>query len=72
MHLLLLLCVLSFFIASTSQFKPNVLFIVIDDLRPNLGVYGYQNAFTPNIDRLAKKSIVFNRAYAQVSQYNFL
>lgn len=67
MHLLVF--VLSVFIAGTLQSKPNVLLIVVDDLRPNLGVYGYKNAFTPNIDRLAKKSIVFNRAYAQVSNY---
>lgn len=50
----------------TLQAKPNVLFIVVDDLRPALGVYGAKAAFTPNIDRLAKRSIVFHNAYAQV------
>lgn len=54
------------FITNTFQAQPNVLLIVVDDLRPNLGVYNYKNAFTPNIDRLAKKSIVFNNAFAQV------
>ena len=45
---------------------PNVLMIVVDDLRPELGCYGYSHVFTPNIDQLASKSFVFSRAYAQV------
>ena len=43
----------------------NVLFIAIDDLRPALGCYGDQNAITPHVDRLARRGIVFNRAYCQ-------
>jgi len=43
----------------------NVLFIAIDDLRPALGCYGDKTAITPNLDRLAKRSILFNRAYCQ-------
>jgi iduronate 2-sulfatase len=42
-----------------------MLFIVIDDLRPALGCYGDQIAITPNIDRLASRGAVFNRAYCQ-------
>jgi iduronate 2-sulfatase len=45
--------------------KPNVLFIAIDDLRPELGCYGSKIAVTPNLDTLAKKGLRFNRAYCQ-------
>ncbi len=46
--------------------EPNVLFIMVDDLRPILGSYGDEQVKTPNIDRLASQGLVFNRAYAQV------
>ncbi|OHX64504.1 sulfatase [Flammeovirga pacifica] len=46
--------------------KPNILFIAIDDLRPELGCYGAKEVLSPNIDKLAEESIVFNRAYCNV------
>ena len=42
--------------------RPNVLMIAVDDLRPELGCYGAR-AITPNIDRLAKSGLQFDRAY---------
>jgi len=44
---------------------PNILFIAVDDLRPELGVYGNIQIKSPNIDRLASEGLTFNRAYCQ-------
>ena len=42
----------------------NVLFLVSDDLRPELNVaYGKQFVLSPNLDKLAGQSVVFDRAY---------
>lgn len=40
--------------------KTNFLFIMYDDLRPELSVYGNQDMITPNFERLAQKSVVFD------------
>jgi iduronate 2-sulfatase len=57
-------------VAGETILRPNILFIVVDDLRPNLGCYGYRAASTPNIDRLAKAGVLFERAYCQISSCN--
>ena len=44
----------------------NVLFIAIDDLRPQLGCYGQSIMHTPHLDKLAEKGRLFNRHYVQV------
>ncbi len=46
--------------------RPHVLFIAVDDLRPELGCYGKQSIHSPNIDRLATSGMVFERAYCMV------
>jgi iduronate 2-sulfatase len=45
--------------------KPNFLFFAVDDLRPELGCYGRDYIKSPNIDRIAKQGMVFERAYCQ-------
>ena len=45
--------------------KPNILFIVVDDLRPTLRCYGDKTAISPNIDRIADNGFLFPRAYCQ-------
>ena len=46
--------------------KPNVLFIAVDDLRPEIASYGCRHMKTPNIDRLAAEGVVFVRNYCNV------
>jgi len=45
--------------------KPNVVFIMVDTLRPDrLGIYGHDKETSPNLDAYAAKGMVFERAYA--------
>ncbi len=45
--------------------QPNILFIGIDDLRPELGCYGSDIAVSPNLDKLASQGLLFKNAYCQ-------
>ena len=49
---------------------PNVLLIVVDDLRCSLGSYGDTTAVSPNIDALCRRGMRFDRSYVQVAACN--
>lgn len=44
--------------------RPNIIWLVAEDISPALGCYGDDFATTPNIDRLAQMGIVYEKAYA--------
>jgi iduronate 2-sulfatase len=52
--------------ATAEESKPNILFIAVDDLRPQLNCYGVSHVHSPNIDRIAQGGLLFNRAYCMV------
>lgn len=57
--------------------KPNVLLIMVDDLKPALGVYGDETAITPEMDKLADEGMRFDMAYSNQavcapSRYNLM
>jgi len=55
---------------AAQESRPNVLFIAVDDLRVELGCYGATHVRSPHIDRLAKRGMVFTRAYCQQTVCN--
>jgi arylsulfatase A-like enzyme len=73
LNLLLVFCGLILFVqcksdsaeTSSTTEKPNILFIAVDDLRPELGCYGHSEIISPNIDRLAQEGTLFQWAYCQ-------
>ena len=57
--------------ASLEGAKPNVLFIAIDDLNDWIGALGgHPQARTPNLDQLAKRGVLFTRAYCTAPSCN--
>lgn len=50
--------------------QTNLLMIMFDDLRPELSIYGKNHMITPNFERLAKRSVIFDYAFAQVAVCN--
>ncbi|MDC1402587.1 sulfatase [Flavobacteriaceae bacterium] len=49
-----------------TQSKPNILFIAVDDLKPELNFYGASHIKSPNLDNLASQSMVFERSYCNI------
>ena len=57
----------SLVVSAQNQPQPkNVLFIMVDDLRPELSLYGQNRIISPNIDALGASGVTFNRAYCNV------
>lgn len=52
-------------VKNSPQKKMNVLFIAVDDLKPNLGCYGDTMSISPNIDKLAEEAAVFTNNHCQ-------
>ncbi len=63
----ILLAAMLFLSAACSETKvqPNVLLLCVDDLRPELACYGAEYIKSPNIDKLATRSRIFNAHYVQ-------
>jgi uncharacterized sulfatase len=48
---------------SSNSKRPNILWISFEDISPHLGCYGEELAITPNIDKFAKESVRYTRAF---------
>lgn len=51
-------------------YQTNLLFIIFDDLRVELSIFGRLGIISPNFERLAARSVVFDQAYTQISVCN--
>ncbi len=63
---LYVLVIISLFVVSCDlkkEHRKNVLFIIADDLNDNMGIYDHYLVKTPNIDKLAKRGLLFNQAF---------
>ena len=51
---------------SAAHAPRNILHLVADDMRPQLGIYGHDYMKTPNLDELGRTGVVFDHAYTQL------
>ncbi|MFG0265532.1 MAG: sulfatase [Rhodopirellula sp. JB055] len=51
-------------VPSSADDRPNVVWIIADDLGPELGCYGYPEVATPHLDRLASQGRRFAKAFS--------
>lgn len=58
---------LAMLLPAFSAERPNVLMILVDDLRPAIGAYGDKHAVTPNLDKLSSRGLRFDLAYCNVA-----
>jgi len=73
LFLFLLTLLIGYVYSNKNEFphkSTNLLFIMFDDLRPELSIYGRHHMITPNFERLAKRSVVFDNAISQISVCN--
>ena len=63
----LLLLLLSAAADARAAERPNVLFLAVDDLRPEMTCLGAEKMVTPNLDRLAERGVRFERAYCNIA-----
>lgn len=61
---LIVLCCLASLLQAEDQTRPSFLFLIADDMSPNLGCYGDPDAKTPNLDAFAASSIRYTRAFS--------
>ena len=63
---ILMLTLMSCYVTAAGR-PPNILMLMIDDMRPDLGCYNHPQVKTPNIDKLSTVSSLFYNTHAQVS-----
>ncbi len=49
--------------ASDNPLTPNILWLIAEDMGPELGCYGYPEVLTPHLDRIAREGVIYSHAY---------